>query len=66
VRDFLKDLGLEVRVLSEQPDESRTIIEKKYSDVGFAIILLTADDWGQAKRNASKEATRSGAPKCHP
>ena len=43
---FLKEIGLEPIVLHRKPDEGRTIIEKfeEYSDVGFAIIILTPDD----------------------
>lgn len=35
-------------VLREQPNQGRTVIEKfeDYSDVGFAVILLTPDDLG--------------------
>ena len=41
-------LGLEPIILHEQPNKGRTIIEKflAYSDVGFAIVLLTPDDIG--------------------
>jgi predicted nucleotide-binding protein len=43
---LLSELGLEPIVLHRQPDEGRTVIEKfeKYSDVGYAFILLTPDD----------------------
>ena len=45
---FLEKLQQEVIILREQPNEGRTIIEKfeEYSDVGFAVVLLTADDRG--------------------
>lgn len=45
---FLEKLKQEVIVLREQPNQGRTIIEKfeDYADVGFAIVLLTADDRG--------------------
>lgn len=38
-------------MLREQPSKGRTIIEKfeDYADVGFAVILLTADDRGATK-----------------
>src|SRR5262249_13704205 len=44
----LERLGLKVIVLREQPNEGRTIIEKftDYSNVGFAVVLLTGDDRG--------------------
>ncbi len=43
---FLTGLGLEPVILHRQPDQGRTLIEKfeHHSDVGFAFILLTADD----------------------
>ena len=45
---YLEKLGLEITILREQPNSGRTIIEKfiDYSDVGFAVILLTPDDRG--------------------
>ena len=47
---FTLDQGLEqdLIVLREQPNQGRTIIEKfeDYADVGFAVVLLTADDRG--------------------
>lgn len=47
---FLERLNLPVIILREQPNEGRTIIEKfvDYSDVGFAVVLLTPDDRGGA------------------
>lgn len=43
---FLHEVGLEPVVLHRQADEGMTIIEKfeKYSDVGYAFILLTPDE----------------------
>lgn len=48
VARFLDGLGLESIILHEKPNQGRTIIEKfeEYSDVGFAVVLLTADDQG--------------------
>lgn len=48
VARYLERLNLKVVILHEQPNEGRTIIEKfvDYSDVGFAVVLLTADDQG--------------------
>ena len=45
---FLETLEQDVIILREQPNEGRTIIEKfeDYANVGFAVILLTADDLG--------------------
>ena len=46
----LETLRLEAIVLHEQPNKGRTIIEKfeDYTDVGFAVVLLTPDDVGAA------------------
>ena len=51
VARFLEKLGLEPIVLHEQPNQGRTIIEKftQYSDVAFALVLLTPDDIGGTK-----------------
>lgn len=48
---FLERLDLEPVILHEQPNAGRTIIEKfqDYADVGFAVVLLTADDTGGTK-----------------
>ena len=51
----LSQLKLEPIILHEQAEQGRTIIEKfeqNSSDVNFAIILLTADDEGKAKRES--------------
>ncbi|PHR46720.1 MAG: hypothetical protein COA32_09565 [Fluviicola sp.] len=47
----LEKLDLDPIILAEQPNEGQTIIEKfeLHADVGFAIILLTADDLGRVK-----------------
>lgn len=52
----LEKLGLEPIILHEQPNGGKTIIEKfeKYSDVGFAIVLLTNDDIGRAKSESTE------------
>jgi predicted nucleotide-binding protein len=48
VARFLERLRLKPIILHEQPNSGRTIIEKfeAFSDVGFAIVLLTPDDVG--------------------
>jgi len=59
---FLEKLDLEVVVLREQSNEGRTIIEKfiDYSDVGFAVVLLTPDDrGGSISAPYEEQATRS-------
>lgn len=51
VARLLEKLKLRPIILNEQSNEGLTIIEKfeKYSNVEFAIILLTFDDYGKAK-----------------
>lgn len=48
---FLERLGLEPIILHEQASSGRTIIEKieHYSNVGYAMVLLTPDDVGRKK-----------------
>ncbi len=53
VARLLENLKLEPIILHEQTDKGMTIIEKfeqHSNDVNFAIILLTADDEGKAKK----------------
>lgn len=54
---FLHEIGLEPVVLHRQADEGLTIIEKfeKYSDVGYAFILLTPDEISYIKADESKD-----------
>ena len=46
IKTILMEFGLNPIVLHEKPSGSRTIVEKleKYSDVGYAFIILTPDD----------------------
>ena len=55
VARIIEKQGIEAIILSEQANKGRTIIEKfeDYSDVGGAICLFTADDWGRAKNDAT-------------
>ncbi len=48
VARFIERLSLNPLILHEQPNQGRTIIEKfeDYSNVGFAVVLLTGDDVG--------------------
>lgn len=48
VARFILNIGLEPIILHEQANSSNTVIEKleKYSNVSFAIVLLTPDDVG--------------------
>jgi predicted nucleotide-binding protein len=56
---FLEKLNQEVIILREQPNQGRTIIEKfeDHADVGFAIVLLTADDRGGPINKTFEELT---------
>jgi predicted nucleotide-binding protein len=53
---FIEKLGFEAIILHEQANKGRTVIEKieSYTDVGFAIVLYTADDVGNTKKEAEK------------
>lgn len=49
----LENIGLIPVILAEQPDKGRTVIEKfenEGNDVGFAVVLLTADDKGRKNK----------------
>jgi predicted nucleotide-binding protein len=53
----LEKLKLNPIVLHEQANGGLTIIEKfeKHSEVGFAVVLLTYDDFGNSKSNEDKQ-----------
>lgn len=61
VARVLKDLKLEPIILHEQPNGGKTIIEKfeKHSDVGFAVVLLTPDDFGYKYGNENTKLPRA-------
>ena len=52
VARIIEKQGIEAIILSEQANLGKTIIEKfeDYSDVGGAICLFTADDFGRSKK----------------
>lgn len=54
VARFLEQQGLQPVILHEQPSRGMTIPEKLIanSNVGFAVVLLTPDDFGRAKTDA--------------
>jgi len=56
LKKMLVEFGLNPIVLHEQPSGSRTIVEKleKYSDVGYAFVILTPDDIGCLNIEVSK------------
>ena len=60
VARIIEKQGIEAIILSEQANKGRTIIEKfeDYSDVGGAICLFTADDYGRAKKDTT-DSTRA-------
>lgn len=53
----VEKLGLEPIILHEKPNEGRTVIEKftDYSDVQFAIVLLSPDDFGCSREEGYKK-----------
>lgn len=55
---ILQRLGLNPIILHEQANSGRTIIEKfeAHSNVGFAVVLLTADDEGKAKNGEALQS----------
>lgn len=59
VARFIEKFGLKVVILHEQPNKGRTIIEKfiDFSDVGFALVILTADDVGRKKTESDLKLT---------
>ena len=62
----LEQLGLTPIILHEQEDYGNTIIEKFESnatDVGFAVVLLTADDMGISRKDIEKSNTENREPK---
>lgn len=61
VARFVQKIGLNPIILHEQASSGRTIIEKfeVYSDVGFAIVLLTPDDIGAAISDAANLKSRA-------
>lgn len=50
VANFIRAIGLEPVILADQPNGGKTVIEKfeKNADVGYAIILLSPDDYSPA------------------
>lgn len=58
VARVIEKLGLEPVILHEQANQGMTVIEKflSNSNVGFSIILLSADDIGYAKKDGVTKA----------
>lgn len=61
VARFMEKLGLRTIILHEQPNRGRAIIEKfeEYSNVGFAVVLLTPDDLGRPRNEAGDGRPRA-------
>jgi predicted nucleotide-binding protein len=60
VARFVEKLGLEVIILHERANKGRTLISKfreESADVGFAIVLITPDDFGA--KNGSDQKPRA-------
>lgn len=58
VARVVERLGLNAIILHEQEDYGNTIIEKfeeNALDVGFAVVLLTGDDFGVSARDVERE-----------
>lgn len=53
LKAMLEEFKLNPIVLHEQPSGSRTIVEKleKYSEVGYAFVVLTPDDLGGSSKD---------------
>jgi predicted nucleotide-binding protein len=58
---FLAKLGLEPIILNEQASRGKTLIEKieHYSDVAFAVVLLTPDDLGAENISGAEKRLRA-------
>ena len=59
---FVEGLGLKSVILSEQANRGRTVIEKfeaHAGSAGFAIVLLTPDDFGGAASSAPESRPRA-------
>jgi len=54
----IEKLGLRPIILHEQPNKGRTIIQKfiDHSTVGFAVVLISADDYGYSKNEKPENA----------
>jgi len=57
VKLFIGDLGLKPIILQDQPNEGVSLDRKleKYSDVDYAIVILTPDDGANPRSNATLE-----------
>ena len=60
VARFIEGLGPKAIILHEQPSQGLTVIEKleTYSDVGFAVVIMTGDDIGGPVSSAPRRRAR--------
>ena len=61
VREYVEAMGLEPVILKDEVNEGRVLFEKfidESNDAGFAIILMTADDYGGLKDSESSPRAR--------
>jgi hypothetical protein len=60
VARLVDKLGFEAIILEEQPSKGRTIIEKfeAYTDVPYAVVVMTPDDVGSAKGGTLRDRAR--------
>lgn len=60
-KNFIEKMGLKPIVLHMQANKGKTIIEKfeEHSEVGFAVVLLTPDDFGGSNINPRKKNCRA-------
>lgn len=60
VARLTEKLNLQPIILNEKENQGQTIVEKfeKHSNVGFAVVLLTADDMGGKKDSSQKPRAR--------
>ena len=58
VARLIEKQGIQAIILHEQANQGATIIEKfeRYSDVGCAVCLFTADDLGRAKNDVEEKS----------
>jgi predicted nucleotide-binding protein len=61
VARFLEKIGLDVTILHERPNKGRTLIskfEEESADIGYAVVLMTADDLGGLRGAKPAERAR--------
>lgn len=61
VADFIRQVGLKPIILCEEPGGGLGILQQieRYSEVGFAVVLLTGDDMGYPRREPRAKRLRA-------